>query len=186
MRYMTGVATGVLLSSVLFSSCTCHQQVAEAPSLTERPAGFHASAPTRSPALRAQAPTATVPKQTPAPVAQSAPTPAVEMPADFPKDVPVFKDASLSQVQSLANNAHNVIFRTAAPVSEVAQFYQDSLTRAGWNVTQQFTRSNHAFATFRKGNMVANVTVAEDAQTPGQQVIAIMYEEQKPLDFDEF
>ena len=34
--------------------------------------------------------------------------------------------------------------------------------------------------------MIANVTVAEDARKPGQQVIAIMYEEQKPLDFDEF
>lgn len=108
------------------------------------------------------------------------------MPADFPKDVPVFKDASLSQVQDLANNAHNVIFTTAAPVTDVSAFYQDKLTSAGWKVTQQFQRSNHAFVSFQKGNMIANITIAADERTPGQQLIAIMYEEQAPLDFDEF
>jgi len=184
MRYANGVVTGVLLSSVLFSSCTCHQQVTEPPpAAVERPAGFHASGPTRTPALHAQAPTVTAPQ-----VAQAAttPTPVVEMPPDFPTDVPVYSGAALAQVQSLANNAHNVIFRTAAPVADVAQFYQDTLTRAGWEVTQQFSRNNHAFATFKKGNMKANVTVAEDVQTPGQQVIAIMYEQEQPADFDEF
>ncbi len=185
MRYANGAVMGMLLSSMAFSSCTCHQQSTEAPPLSERPTGFHASAPTRTPVQHAQAPTATVPQAAPPQVAQAA-TPAAEMPADFPKDVPVYKDAALTQVQSLANNAHNVIFRTAAPVTDVAQFYQDTLTRSGWNVTQQFSRGNHAFATFRKGNLVANVTVAEDVKTPGQQVIAIMYEEDKPPDFDEF
>jgi hypothetical protein len=180
MRHASGVAGGLLLSTVLFSSCTCHKQVSQPPTFSEPRGGFHAAQRTAPPA-QAQAPTATA-----AQLAEPAATPLAGMPEDFPKDVPVYKDAALSQVQDLANNAHNVIFTTAAPVSDVAAFYQNKMTGAGWRVSQQFQRSNHAFMTFQKGELLANVTIAEDTRHPGQQVIAIMYEKQKPLDFDEF
>jgi hypothetical protein len=127
------------------------------------------------------------PKVPPAQVAvASTPTAAMAMPDDFPKDVPIFKGAALTQVQPLANNAHNVIFTTSAPVADVSSFYEQQMTGGGWKVTQQFARPSNAFMSFQKGNMIANLTVAEDPNTPGQQVIAIMYEEQKPLEFDEF
>jgi hypothetical protein len=148
--------------------------------------GFDLSERKGTPGQRAQAPTPTAAK-TPEQVAQGkpSPSPGAQMPPDFPADVPVFKDAAVSQVQDLANNAHNVIFRTDAPVQDVATFYQDSMTKGGWKVTQQFSRSNHAFMTFQKGGMLANVTVAEDVRNPGQQVIAIMYEQQKEQGKDE-
>jgi hypothetical protein len=60
------------------------------------------------------------------------------------------------------------------------------MAKNGWQMTQQVQRSTHAFISFKKGAMIANLTVAEDVQNPGKQVIAIMYEEEKPLDFDEF
>jgi hypothetical protein len=185
MRYASVVGSLVLLSAVSFSSCTCHEQVAEAPKF-EAPTGFPAAKP--SPFARAAAPTATPPATaSPAEVGAAAtPTVPAQIPKDFPKDVPLFKDAALAAVQDLANNAHNVIFTSTASVADISSFYQDQLTRAGWKIDQQFSRSNHAFARFQKGNLIANVTVAEDVHHPGQQVIAIMYEEQKPLDFDEF
>jgi hypothetical protein len=179
---------GVLFAGMQVSSCTCHRQV-DSPELREPPSGFQRSEkrPEKRPGV-AQAPTATPPAQAQEEVAQAdaTPTAAVQIPKDFPADVPIFKDAAVTQVQDLANDAHNVIFQTAAPVEDVASFYQDSMAKEGWKVTQQFARSNHAFMTFQKGNMQANVTVAEDVRNPGQQVIAIMYEEIKPLDFDEF
>ena len=95
-------------------------------------------------------------------------------------------EATVTQVQPLANNAHNVIFTTSGQVAEVYGFYEQQMTSGGWKVTQQFARPSNAFISFQKGNMVANLTVAEDPNTPGQQVIAIMYEEQKPLEFEEF
>ncbi len=185
MRYATVVGSLILVSAMSFSSCTCHKQVTEAPKF-EAPSGFHAAKP--SPYARAAAPTATPPaKAAPAEVAAaSTPTAPAKIPDDFPKDVPVFKDAALTGVQDLANNAHNVIFSSAAPIGDISSFYQEQLTRAGWKVAQQFARSNHAFTSFQKGNLIANVTIAEDVHHPGQQVIAIMYEEQKPLEFDEF
>jgi len=151
--------------------------------LQEPPSGFHAAQSTQAgstPQARVQGPTPTHPAEG-APQAQPA-----GVPADFPKDVPIYKDATVSQVQDLANNAHNVIFSSTAPIPEVFSFYQDSMTKDGWKVTQQFQRADHAFATFQKGNMVTNLTVAPDIHNPGKQVIVIMYEQQQPLDFDEF
>ena len=179
--------TGTLLSASLFASCTCHKQV-EQPSILQEPkSGFQASGAQPKPRERAQAPTPTAPpKAAEEQVAQAPPSPtaAVQMPPDFPADVPVFKDASLAQVHDLANNARNVIFRTPAAVEDVAAFYQDTMTKGGWKITQQFTHGKHAFMTFQKSNMQASVTVAEDARNPGQQVIAIMYEQQQ--DIEEF
>lgn len=189
MRYVSLVASGVLLGATMFSSCTCHKEVSLPPTLEEaaRPGGFHASGPKITPQTKAEAPTVP-PVPTRARFGESGPTPTppADVPANFPKDVPIFKDAELSRVQDLANDAHNVIFNTAAPVGDVFSFYQNKMTSAGWKVSEQFQRPGHAFLKFEKGNQVANVTIAEDVSNPGKKVIAIMYEEQQPLPFDEF
>jgi hypothetical protein len=187
MRYVSVVVSGLVLGAALFSSCTCHEQVSQPPTLHEPPSGFHAAAPKLTPQVRAQAPTVTPAKPLgPQVAAGPSPTPPAEVPADWPKDVPIYKDAALNRVQNLANNAHNVIFSTSDKVPDITSFYQDTMTRAGWNITERLQRENHAFFKFEKGNMVANVTVAQDVQNPGKQIIAIMYEEQQPLPFDEF
>jgi hypothetical protein len=137
--------------------------------------------------MRAQAPTVTPARRFgPQVAAGPSPTPPAGVPDNWPKDVPIYKDAALSQVQNLANNAHNVIFSTSDQISNVTSFYQDKMTDAGWKVTEQFEHGDHAFYKFEKGQMVANLTVADDAQNPGKKIIAIMYEEQQPLPFDEF
>ncbi|MFI5394580.1 MAG: hypothetical protein ACHQ9S_03515 [Candidatus Binatia bacterium] len=192
MRYVMVAVSGVLFGAAVFSSCTCHQQVGQpSASFQEPPSGFHASGSKSTPQMRAEVPTITPAARAAATspqLAEAAPTqtPPAGVPADFPKDVPIYKDAALARVQDLANNAHNVIFNTAAPVAEVFSFYQDKMTGAGWKITEQFSRSGNGFMKFEKGSMVANLTVAEDAQNPGKQIIAIMYEEVQPLPFDEF
>lgn len=191
MRRLTLAGTGLLLGAVLFSSCTCRNQnpplPAAAPSeVLERKSGFQAGT------AAAGSPTAAVKPTTPAVTATVAPTPAttpttepVALPSNFPSDVPVFKDAQVSQVQTLANDANNVLFSTSGKVEEVFSFYQDKMAKSGFKVTQQFSRPNHAFATFQKGSLIANVTIAEDVRNPGKQIIAIMYEEEKPVAWDE-
>src|SRR5574341_1074274 len=188
MRQFSVVATAIVMGATVFSSCTCHKQVSEsAPSAAfkEPPSGFHASGTSLTPKPRAEAPKPTE-APTEAIIAEVLPTPPADVPADFPRDVPIFKDASLAGVQDLANDAHNVIFTTPSSVTDVYGFYEQRMTKAGWVLTQQFHRPQHAFLSFKKGNTIANMTIAEDAQNPGKQIIAIMYEEQKPLDFDEF
>ena len=189
MRYnMCRLATGMMLSAAVFSSCTCHKQVAAPPeSSFEAPSGFHASGAKLTPLPHVVAAPVT-PVVTPAQVAQAKPTPTAPaaVPADFPSDVPIFKDAALAQIQDLANNGHNVIFTTPSAMPAVTGFYQDSMAKAGFKVTQQFQRPDHAFFTFQKGDLIANVTVAPDANDPNKRIIAIMYEHQQPLEFDEF
>jgi hypothetical protein len=180
MRYYIG-GTAMVLSAVLFASCTCHKDVGAPPSEGEQP-GFHVAQPRPTPPARAAG------QSVPGQMAKQDTTPAAapSVPDDFPKDVPIYKDAAVSQVQNLANNAHNVIFSSTGSVDDAYNFYQDKLTQAGWKVEEQFSRGGQAFLKFRKGKMIANVTVAEDSKTPGKQVIAIMYEEEKPLEFEEF
>jgi len=66
-------------------------------------------------------------------------------------------------VQDLPNDAHNVIFTTDKPVSNITGFYRKQLEDAGWKLTQNAERGNHAFVSFKRGNMIANIQVAEDA-----------------------
>jgi hypothetical protein len=183
MRYVALGGGGLLVCAALFSSCTCHKEVSEsAPHAFEAATPGFRSGVKVTPQARAQ-----VQAATPAPtVAKATPAPVVDLPTDFPQDVPVYKDAAVTQVQNLANNAHNVIFRTTAPVAEVYTFYEQKMTGSGWKVTQQVQRSTHAFMSFKKGDLITNLTVAEDPKNPGNQVIAIMYEQEKPLEFDEF
>lgn len=187
MRYVSIAASAIILSATLFTSCTCHKDVTPPPMSTfgAPPAGFHASGLNITPHAVEIAKSTPAVKETPPQVVQAKPTPA-NMPADFPPDVPLYKDAALTDVQNLANNAHNVIFNTADTIPNVYHFYEDQMRKNGWQVTQQLQRSSHAFLSFKKGDMVANLTVAEDVSNPGKQVIAIMYEQQKPLDFEEF
>jgi hypothetical protein len=183
MRYASIVIGGFLLSAALFTSCTCHKDISSAPPLTYNvpTAGPVSWITPRGPIARAT-PLAPV---TPQEMTAANPTPA-NMPDDFPPDVPIYKDASLADVQSLANDAHNVIFRTGDTIPNVFQFYETQMNKNGWQVTQRVQRSTHAFLSFRKGDMVANLTIAQDVQNAGKQVIAIMYEHEKPLDFEEF
>jgi hypothetical protein len=176
------IAVVGLLMGMTMSSCTCQKAVAPPPTtdpqaFKERDGGL----PKKSPEKQAAAATPTPQVQQ-----QVAEQPPAELPDDFPSDVPVYAGAKVEQVQDLPNNAHNVIFRTSGPVNEVTRFYHEQLSKKGFNVTQQFERPNHAFMTYRKGSLLANITIAEDSRSPGQQVIAIMYEEEQPLPFDEF
>lgn len=55
------------------------------------------------------------------------------LPPDFPKDVPVFRGA-VAQMTSVEEGQTQIIFRAAAPVSEVAGFYEKALTAQGWAI----------------------------------------------------
>lgn len=191
MKYVVHSAAAVLLAAMVFSSCTCHRQV-DSPT-GSAPAGFKVEiGPTMTlPAVAStptagETPTAAVTAAAPTAATRPSPTPPDHLPTDFPSEVPVIPGSTLAQVQDMANSARNVIFTSEKPVPELVQTYQEKMTKQGWRITQQFTRDKHAFATYEKGGMLVNVTIVNDVDAPGQQVIAVMYEEQKPLEFDDF
>lgn len=182
MRYAKAAAV-LLVGSAMFMSCQCEQATPPVPTNTgdfaERSAKNNTPTVAKPPAATATH-TAAVAAATPTPQTD------VKLPDSFPKDVPVFKGATLSQVQDAPADGHNVIFHSTAPVSEVNRFYHDTLTKAGWKQTQTMDRENHAFMTYEQGSTKVNITIADDGNNPGQKIIAIMYYDEPPLPFDEF
>jgi hypothetical protein len=181
----------VFLAGMTISSCTCQRSVPEPPEQFSRPKGFVASLPTpRRPraegpedgklAAQRLTPQATIPEAALTPRYE-----AVDLPEDFPDEVPVFKDAEPFSVQELAAGARNVLFHVDAPQTEVFSFYRNTLSTNGWKVTQEFQAKEHAFLSFKKGDLVTNMTVSTDPRT-GKQIIAIMYQTEEPLPFPEF
>lgn len=189
MRYLAPAAAVTLLAAIMFASCTCHKQV-ESPLGDSSPHGFEvviaatATVPTR---VQETPPTESPVTPTPMKVAEPRPSPTrpESLPPDYPSDLPAIPGSTLAQVQDMANDAHNVIFTSEKPVPELARTFDESMRRTGWRVTQKFERDRHAFATYEKGSMLINVTIASSAENPGQQDIAVMYEDVKPLEFEE-
>lgn len=124
------------------------------------------------------------PKDTPAP--EPTATPPSSVPADFPSEVPVPEGSTLMKAMPMANEAHNVIFSVRDSVKNVTSFYENKLKAEGFQQTQQIPGANRSFATYKKGELLVNVTIVDDERSPGQQIIAIMYEREKALPFDEF
>lgn len=181
-RYLFIAAACIAMS---LSSCECQCQKSPPPGVDQEPqsSGFDAGKPpVMADGVR---PTPAV-KPEVEPEEQAAAEPPPPLPDDFPEDIPVLDDAQVAQVQDLPNNAHNVVFTTDKPVNGIADFYRKQLEDGGWKMTQNTQRSNHAFVAFRRGKMIANIQIAEDLRSPGKRVVAIMYEEEQPLPFDEF
>lgn len=179
----------VAISAVLpFGSCTCHQDTPEPPPrVAERPGGFGAVVTPRALPERREGqitPRAvdmgerpTLPPVTPTDV---------NLPADFPKDVPVFKGSEVLAVQALANNAQNVIFGVGdAEAPKVFTFYKDSMKGSGWDVTQEYQGKEQSFLSFKKGKTITNMSVSKDPKS-GKRIVAIMYYEEEDLPFPEF
>jgi hypothetical protein len=163
------------------SSCQC--QRTHPPEISDAPKASELSAP-KPPAMAESKPTPAA-KAEPEPEEQTAVEPP-PLPDDFPKDIPVLEGSTVAQVQNLANNARNVIFVTDKPVGNIATFYRKQLEDKGWKMTQNSVRESHAFVSFKRGNLIANLQVAQDSRYPGKRLVAIMYEDEKPLPFDDF
>jgi hypothetical protein len=176
-RYLLIAAVCAAMS---LSSCTC--QKGEPPEVSEKSQEPDLEA--KPPALAKDKPTRS--KKKPAEEEELVAATPPPLPEDFPKDIPVLEGAKVAQVQNLPNNAHNVIFMTEQGLPGITSFYRKKLEDAGWKVTQNAERGSHAFISFKRGNRIANVQVAEDSRFPGKRVVAIMYEEEKPLPFEDF
>ena len=183
---LAAVAVGLLP----FSSCTCQPEAPEAPQkVADRRTGFGAvTTPRKLPEriegqitprdLEAQAaPTLPPKKATPD---QSS------VPDNFPEGVPIPEGSHVMAVQSLANDAHNVIFATEGDTPQIFDLYKKSMGSSGWgHPTQEYQGKEQSFLSFKKGDTITNISVSKDPKS-GQRIIAVMYYEEKPLPFPEF
>ncbi len=196
-RRFDGTVLAILLTLALaFSSCTCQRDVPEPPQRTSRLnsgkswSGLPTPLRDRRDTERRDIGRRELPARREPPAAM--PTQSeqlaeedVEIPEDFPEDVPVFKDAEVFGVQKLAAGAKNVLFRTDGEIPEVFSYYKSEMGGDGWDVKQEYEQANQSFLSFEKDGMITNMTVARDSKT-GKQIIAVMYYKQEPLPFEEF
>lgn len=174
----------VLAAGMAFSSCTCSEDVPPPPETRQRSAGFAAKLPTqpRSQRVAAAPPTPNLP------VTPLRDTPTIGeavLPENFPTDVPVFENAQAFAVQNLAGEAKNVLFYSEGEPRKIYDFYVDKMEKSGWKTEQQYQTREQSFLSFRKGRMIANMTISKDPRSE-RQIIGIMYQQEDELPFPEF
>jgi hypothetical protein len=186
MRYVNRWMPLLFIGSFI-SSCTCHKEVEQVAKLpnAQRPAGFHISAPTvvlpTAQGLRLGQPTPPQIFPTITPGGGVA-----GMPADFPSDVPLMKDAQVEMVHEMPQNARNVLVRTSEDQKQLYEFYQKDLKDKGWVLEQYYEAKQQAFLGFRKGKTVLNMVFSSDPKDPSKRLVSFIYQEEQPLPFKEF
>ncbi|HLP89969.1 MAG TPA: S-layer homology domain-containing protein [Nostocaceae cyanobacterium] len=91
------------------------------------------------------------------PQAQPTPTtPKVELPSDFPQDVPIYPNAQLVEVKPVDNLENRVATRwqSADPSNFIASFYRSQFPAKNWQVIQQPTDDVGAFEAKRDNALV--------------------------------
>lgn len=178
-----------LVASLLpFSSCTCHQQAPEPPKVAERSGGFGAI---MTPRKLPERPEGRITPREPELADKEVPTPAAKLPQttvpeNFPEGVPIPEGSEVMAVQSLANDARNVVFATEGESPQLFKLYKDSMQDSGWgNPTQEYQGQEQSFLSFKKDDTIINISVSKDPRS-GKRVVAVMYYEEKPLPFPEF
>jgi hypothetical protein len=192
-RWLLGLGL-IGISALSFSSCTCQRDLPDPPPAASvaRKGGFGALGPTAReiPEAEAAKPVAEsrlTPIPPTLPAAEGTPTASsqVELPENFPSDIPIYENAELYAVQELAQSAKNVLFYVDAESPEVFTYYKNNMRGEGWDVAQEYTANEQSFLSFRKGRTIANVTIVKDPNS-GRRVVAVMYYEEEELPFPEF
>jgi hypothetical protein len=85
----------------------------------------------------------------------------VQLPADFPKDVPLYKNARLTRVGRWMDNpkmGRNFYLDTADAVEAAIAFYKAQLPAAGWTITKNSFVANPNTISVMKGKRMVMVS----------------------------
>lgn len=87
----------------------------------------------------------------------------IQMPKDFPQDVPVYPGAILFAATSAANS-HLYTFNTSVGVDLVGAYYAQQLPTDGWTLTHRQLDPFQASFQGQKGNRTLNVSVSSEGE----------------------
>lgn len=96
-------------------------------------------------------------------VAVTASDKGVALPDDFPKDMPLMKDAVVQMVAGAGDN-RIVMFAVGAPVAEVLAFYQENLKAQGWKIDATTNTGEGAMLNATKAGRQALVTISKNGK----------------------
>jgi hypothetical protein len=93
------------------------------------------------------------------------------VPGDYPKDVPVYKDTKVVMSQSASEkNAHNLVLESGDSADKIAEFYKKGLESNGWKIegTMNMGEMNMLTAVKDKRQTVIQIINAGDKRTINQ------------------
>jgi len=96
-----------------------------------------------------------------------------KLPADYPSDVPVYKDARITLAQAVSDkNGRNLVMETADAADKVAGFYKSGLESNGWKIegTVAMGEMNMITATKDARQFVVQITNSSDKRSIMQTV----------------
>jgi hypothetical protein len=96
-----------------------------------------------------------------------------KLPADYPSDVPVYKDAKITVAQTMTEkNGRHVVMETQDPADKVTAFYKSGLETNGWKVDGTVAMGDLNMMTASKGGkqLIVQITNISDHRTITQTV----------------
>ena len=87
-----------------------------------------------------------------------------ELPDDFPKDFPVYKNATLVSKWSSTDeeaSGMSVMWETEDSVVKVSEFYKDELVKADWKITSTFSQEESSIFTLEKGETEGHLGITK-------------------------
>src|SRR5262249_53996201 len=87
----------------------------------------------------------------------------VGLPDEFPKDVPILKNATLNGTISQGDRMI-VQLHTTASIREAENFYRAALKKEGWTVAEPSDSGDMTVVSAKKGNTLCSVTIAGDGK----------------------
>ncbi len=87
----------------------------------------------------------------------------VALPPDFPRDVPILRDATVKLVMSQGERTIVHLY-TSASVADAAKFYDAELKSQGWKIEGTTNTGEMFVVSAKKGKAVCGVTVTREGK----------------------
>ncbi len=90
----------------------------------------------------------------------------VQIPSDFPADLPIYKNAKPLAVMKIEKEGHSVTLESVDSLDTVYSFYVDALQANGWTLEAQMDFGTQKMIAAKKGDQTAAVSLgSSDGKT---------------------
>lgn len=106
-----------------------------------------------------------------------------KMPDNFPKDFPIYSQATVTS--SLSGGANEsgkgfwLTLTTPDTLEQVASYYKTALPGNGWTVTANYSAGGTQTETITKGTMSGTVSLVRESDAKETQIVIVLGEESK-------
>lgn len=100
----------------------------------------------------------------PSPQATPQPQPTVQLPTDFPRDIPIYPNAQLQEVTPGSEGQNSARWQSIDPSNFITSFYRSQFGANNWQIVQQPSDDTGTFEA-RRNNLLVRVTVQPKSVT---------------------